>query len=156
MAIGHFHYLHVDTTGIVTNGENIRPGQMIGWTCKGLWHVHLSESMELYGLRVYVNPLHPGMKLGPYVDRKPPRIHAIKFYRPAMPAWTAGARASFPQAGKQFPDATKPETDVPTLWPVGAAAGHAQIPGTADPSAPAHCFGSLRIITCRPFPYIAG
>ncbi|TMK95113.1 MAG: hypothetical protein E6G42_03525 [Actinobacteria bacterium] len=106
VAIGHFQYWHVDPTGVVTNKDSIRPGQMIGWTCKGLWHVHLSESMELYGLRVYVNPLHPGMKLGPYVDRKPPRIHAIKFYRPAMPAWTAGARASFPQAGKQFPDAS--------------------------------------------------
>jgi hypothetical protein len=78
---------------------------MIGWTCKGLWHVHLSESMDLYGRRVYVNPLHPGMKLGPYVDGKPPRIHAIEFYGPAMPAWRAAARAVFPQSGKQFPHA---------------------------------------------------
>jgi hypothetical protein len=103
VAIEHFQYWHVDTTGVVTNNEYIRPGQMIGWTCKGLWHVHLSESMDLYGRRVYVNPLHPSMKLGPYVDRKPPRIHAIEFYGPAMPTWTAADRAVFPQAGKRFP-----------------------------------------------------
>jgi O-antigen ligase/polysaccharide polymerase Wzy-like membrane protein len=106
VAIGHFQYWHVDTTGLVTNGEHIRPGQLIGWTCKGLWHVHLSEWMELYGRRVYVNPLHPGMKLRPYVDVKAPRIHAIEFYRPALPVWIAGARTVFPQAGQRFPEAS--------------------------------------------------
>ena len=76
---------------------------MIGWTCKGLWHVHLAEWMELYGRRVYVNPVHPGMKLGPYTDTEAPRIHAIAFYRPAMPRWTAAARAMLPPAGVRFP-----------------------------------------------------
>jgi hypothetical protein len=99
VSVGHFDYWHVDTSGVVASGERIRPGQMIGWTCKGLWHVHLSEWMQLYGRRVYVNPVHPGMKLGPYVDHEPPRIRAIDFYRPAMPRWTSGARVSFPQAG---------------------------------------------------------
>src|ERR671935_1955303 len=59
--------------------------------------------MQLYGRRVYVNPVHPGMKLGPYVDTQPPRIHALAFYRPAMPSWTAAARAVFPRAGRRFP-----------------------------------------------------
>jgi hypothetical protein len=59
--------------------------------------------MDLYGRRVYVNPLHPDMKLGPYVDRKPPSIHAITFYRPAMSTWTAADRAAFAPAGKQLP-----------------------------------------------------
>jgi len=103
VSVGHFDYWHVDTSGVVAGGERIRPGQMIGWTCKGLWHVHLSEWMELYGRRVYVNPVHPGMKLGPYVDREPPRIHAIELYRPAMPRWTAGARVTLPQAGVRLP-----------------------------------------------------
>jgi O-Antigen ligase len=103
VSIGHFDYWHVDTSGVVANRERIRPGQMIGWTCKGLWHVHLAEWMQLYGRRVYVNPVHPGMKLGPYVDREPPRIRAIAFYRPAMPSWTAAARAVFPQAGVPMP-----------------------------------------------------
>src|SRR5438105_1132334 len=103
VSIGHFGYWHVDTSGVVANGEQIRPGQMIGWTCKGLWHVHLAEWMELYGRRVYVNPVHQGMKLGPYVDRTPPRIRAIEFFRPAMPRWTAGERVTFPQAGVPLP-----------------------------------------------------
>src|SRR5438105_4278988 len=103
VSIGHFGYWHVDTSGVVANGEQIRPGQMIGWTCKGLWHVHLAEWMELYGRRVYVNPVHQGMKLGPYVDRTPPRIRAIDFSRPAMPRWTAGERVTFPQAGGPLP-----------------------------------------------------
>ena len=103
VAIGHFDYWHVDTNGVVTEGEHIRPGQMIGWTCKGLWHVHLAERMELFGRPVYVNPVHPGMKLGPYVDDQPPQIHALEFYRPAMPKWTAVARAMLPQTGERFP-----------------------------------------------------
>jgi hypothetical protein len=103
ISIGHFEYGDVDPIGVVTSKERIRPGQMIGWTCQGLGHVHLSESIDLYGRRVEVNPLHPSMKLAPYVDPKPPRIRAIAFYRPAMPTWARAARAVFPQAGKRFP-----------------------------------------------------
>jgi hypothetical protein len=110
VTIAHFSYWHVDPTGVTTNGESIRPGQMIGWTCKGLWHVHLSESMDLSGGRGYVNPLHAGMKLGPYVDREPPRIHAIRFFHPAMPGWTAPERASFPQAGTRYADTSSGRT----------------------------------------------
>jgi hypothetical protein len=105
VAIGHFQYWHVDTSGILTNEQHIRPGQLIGWTCKGLWHVHLAETMDLYGLRVYVNPLHPDMKLRPYLDAKPPRIRAIEFFQPAMPAWSAAARTTLPPAGTPFPQA---------------------------------------------------
>jgi O-antigen ligase len=104
--IGHFGYWHVDTAGVVRQGEYIRPGQMIGWTCKGLWHVHLAESMRLYGRRVYVNPIHPGMKLRPYADPEPPRVRAIQFSRPAMPSWRGAARAVFPPAGMPFPEAS--------------------------------------------------
>jgi hypothetical protein len=104
--IGHFSYWHVDTEGVIEQGQHVRPGQFIGWTCKGLWHVHLTESMELYGRRVYVNPIGPGMKLGPYVDDQAPRIRSIEFFRPAMPRWVTGARASFPRAGTRFPATT--------------------------------------------------
>jgi hypothetical protein len=110
VAIGHFSYWHVDASGLVTDGEYIRPGQMIGWTCKGLWHVHVSELMDLSGARGYVNPVHPGMKLGPYVDREPPRIHAIQFFRQAMPRWITAARTSFPQAGTRFADTSTGRT----------------------------------------------
>lgn len=101
--VGHFGYWHVDTVGVVTDGQSIRPGQMIGWTCKGLGHVHLAESMDLYGRRVYVNPVHPGMKLEPYTDTEPPRIRAIAFFHPAMPRWSASPRVRFPRAGTRFP-----------------------------------------------------
>jgi hypothetical protein len=110
VTIGHFSYWHVDPDGVVTDGESIRPGQMIGWTCKGLWHVHLSESMDLSGGRGYVNPLHAGMKLRPYVDREAPRIHAIRFFHPAMPEWTAVERAFFAQAGSRFADTSTGRT----------------------------------------------
>jgi hypothetical protein len=102
VTVAHFSYWHVDPAGVIKDGESIRPGQMIGWTCKGLWHVHLSESLDLSGGWAYVNPLHAGMKLGPYVDREPPRIHAIRFFHPGMPQWTAAERVSFPQAGSPF------------------------------------------------------
>jgi tetratricopeptide (TPR) repeat protein len=103
VSVGHFDYWHVDAAGVIANGERIRPGQLIGWTCKGLWHVHLAEWMQLYGRRVYVNPVHAGMKLGPYVDREPPRIRALEFFRPAMPSWTVSARVAFPRAGVPVP-----------------------------------------------------
>ena len=110
VTIGHFSYWHVDPTGVTTDSESIRPGQMIGWTCKGLWHVHVSESLDLSGGRGYVNPLHTDMKLGPYVDREPPRIHAIRFFHPAMPRWTAAERASFPQSGSPFAETSTGRT----------------------------------------------
>jgi O-antigen ligase/polysaccharide polymerase Wzy-like membrane protein len=100
--IGHFSYWHVDP--VVAYGQRVQPGQMIGWTCKGLWHVHLAELLELYGRRVYVNPVHPGMKLGPYPDDEPPRIRAIEFFRPAMPRWVVAGGVSFPASGTRFPE----------------------------------------------------
>ena len=110
VTIGHFSYWHVDPNRVITQGEPIRPGQMIGWTCRGLWHVHVSESLDLPGGLGYVNPLHAGMKLGPYVDRQPPRIHAIRFFHPAMPRWTAPGRATFPQAGSRFAETSSGRT----------------------------------------------
>ena len=97
VSIGHFDYWHVDTSGVVANGERIRPGQVIGWTCKGLWHVHLAEWMQLYGRRVYVNPVHPGMKLAPLTVS----VNATP------PAWAdAGARLSSTGAGFAMCSAT--------------------------------------------------
>jgi hypothetical protein len=81
--IGHFAYYHVDAT--VRSGASVAPGQMIGWTCKGEWHVHLSE---LTSAHVLVNPLHPGGKLAPYTDSKPPVIKAFSFYKPASNLWS--------------------------------------------------------------------
>jgi len=99
--IGHFSYWHVDA--VVADGQQVRPGQMIGWTCKGLWHVHLAELLDLYGRRVYVNPLRAGGKLGPNPDDTPPRVRAIELFRPAMPRWGLTGGVSFPAAGTRFP-----------------------------------------------------
>ena len=69
--IGHFGYGHIDT--LVLTGQTVTPGQHIGWTCEGDWHVHLSEFVFTSdGTRLVVNPLRPGGKLQPYVDRAAP------------------------------------------------------------------------------------
>ncbi len=81
--VGHFAYYHVDS--VVSSGASVAPGQMIGWTCDGMWHVHLSE---LTSAHVLVNPLHPGGKLSPYADSKPPVVKDFAFYRPAPNLWT--------------------------------------------------------------------
>jgi hypothetical protein len=101
--IGHFDYWHVDTSGVVVDGQRVRPGQMIGWTCAGMWHVHLAETMDVFGSRVYVNPVHPHMKLQPFVDTQPPLIRAFGFYRPATVRWVAAPRLRLPLAGAGFP-----------------------------------------------------
>jgi hypothetical protein len=96
--IGHFGYGHIDP--IVSTGEIVTPGQHIGWTCKGDWHVHLSEFIFTTGGQVIVNPLRPGGKLDPYVDTAPPFIREIRHAgtglgrRPttALPASPAGRR----------------------------------------------------------------
>lgn len=82
--VGHFAYYHVDA--VVASGQHVSAGQMIGWTCRGEWHVHLSE---LTSANVLVNPLHPGGKLRPYADTKAPVIHTFAFFRRAPPLWTS-------------------------------------------------------------------
>lgn len=83
--IGHFGYGHVDPFGVVKNGQVVKPGQMIGWSCRGHWHVHLSEYAVENGKLVLVNPLRPGGKLIGYTDMVRPTVKTIAFY---VPAWT--------------------------------------------------------------------
>jgi len=90
--IGHFGYGHIDP--VVATGEIVAPGQHIGWTWDGNWHVHLSEFVFTTGAPLVVNPLRPGGKLRPFVDRAAPRIREIRFYTPATPAWTRRPRTS--------------------------------------------------------------
>jgi hypothetical protein len=102
--IGHFGYGHVDP--IVEPGDVVEPGQHIGWTCRGFWHVHLSEFVFTGdGGRLVVNPLRRGGKLHPYVDRAAPRIHEIRFYTPATPRWSrrrGTTVALLPKAGRRL------------------------------------------------------
>lgn len=99
--IGHFGYGHIDAR--VKAGERVRPGQMIGWTTTGSWHVHLSEFIfTTGGGRLTVNPLRRGGKVAPYVDSAPPVIHEVRFYSPANPSWGRRGKISvarLPQAG---------------------------------------------------------
>jgi hypothetical protein len=92
VVIGHFEYWHVDTVRVVPAGEKVRPGQTIGWTCAGLWHVHLSERLLGLGTATWVNPLRPGGKVAPYVDHSPPTIRAIRFFTPAFAGWSIRGR----------------------------------------------------------------
>ena len=102
--VGHFGYGHVDAR--VLTGETVTPGQHIAWTCDGDWHLHLSEFVFTGGGgRIHINPLRPGGKLRPYVDRAAPEIREIRFYAPATPAWgrrPSTSVARLPQAGRRL------------------------------------------------------
>ena len=102
--IGHFGYGHIDP--IVRAGQDVEAGQHIGWTCQGFWHVHLTEFLFVPGKEpIPINPLRRTGKLHPYVDRAPPAIREIRYYRPATPHWTRRPRttvAKLPQAGTRL------------------------------------------------------
>ncbi len=101
--IGHFGYGHVDP--VVALGDKVRPGQMIGWTFTGEWHVHITEWRFPTADRfkgVPVNPLERAGKIHPYVDTAPPAIREIRFMTPALsesPWTTSLGRAVFPASG---------------------------------------------------------
>jgi hypothetical protein len=80
--VGTWGYGHVDPTGTVTAGQHVEAGQQIGWSCKTLWHVHLSHWTYVNGQQIYVNPLRTGV-LQPYVDTARPVIHGIRFTPPS-------------------------------------------------------------------------
>ena len=69
---------------------------MIGWTCLGEWHVHLSEWALVNGQRTWVNPLHAGGKLRPYADYAAPVIRAVYAYGPPELWWWPRRAASSP------------------------------------------------------------
>ena len=85
LEIGHFAYWHVSPS--VRSGQQVRAGQQIGWSCLGVWHVHLSEWQSYRGRRVWVNPLHHGGRLAPYTDTAPPTVNALTFNTPPSTPW---------------------------------------------------------------------
>jgi hypothetical protein len=102
--VGHFGYGHI--LPVVEEGQEVVAGQMIGWTTKGEWHVHVTEWFFPGGDRerlVRVNPLDRDGKLTPYVDTAPPVIHDVGFFTPASPEWRKPQGiASFPRAGSRL------------------------------------------------------
>ncbi len=75
--VAHFSYWHVAAT--VRQNSWVRAGEPIGWTCSGQWHVHISEWAQAGATLIWVNPLHRGGKLAPYVDTMAPVIHSLRF-----------------------------------------------------------------------------
>jgi hypothetical protein len=114
--VGHFGYGHVDPIGTVENGEQVDPGQMLGWTCYHHWHVHLSQFATVGG-DVYVNPLGPASYLWPYVDTATPVIGKIAFYTPATASWLTvqGALTSPPAGIELSREALRGDVDVRAL-----------------------------------------
>ena len=101
--IGHFTYGHVDP--VVELGQDVKPGQLIGWTFKDEWHLHLSEWRFPGGKpnrerQIQVNPLDPEGKITPYRDTAPPVIREIRFHEPVDSVWrTLHGSAVFAPAG---------------------------------------------------------
>ena len=99
--IGHFGYGHV--LPVVELGEHVEPGQLIGWTTKGEWHLHLTEWRfpgKKRDLGIPVNPLDREGKIAPYRDTAPPVIREIRFHRPVDSAWrTRNGSAVFSPGG---------------------------------------------------------
>lgn len=99
LKVGHFAYWHVSP--VVSAGQHVRAGEQIGWTCLGEWHVHLSEWARLGAKRVWVNPLHAGGKLAPYVDSEPPIVSALRFFTRPVGPWR-------PRTDLTGPDTARP------------------------------------------------
>jgi hypothetical protein len=100
---GHFRYEHVEA--LVRQGDVVEPGELIGWTWRDTWHVHLGEFVFLGdGSRLLVNALRPGGKVHPYVDTAHPAIEEIRYYTPATPGWARREAnvARLPQAGTRL------------------------------------------------------
>ena len=84
--VGHFSYWHASPS--LPDGTFVHAGQVIGWTCLGEWHVHLSEWALVNGQRVWVNPLHRAGKLHPYADDAKPIVRAVYAFGPPTPSWS--------------------------------------------------------------------
>jgi hypothetical protein len=85
LQVGHFAYWHVSP--VVRLRATVKAGQQIGWSCLGVWHVHVSEWQRYRGRQVWVNPLHRGGRIGPYTDTAPPVVNAMEFVTPAVTPW---------------------------------------------------------------------
>jgi hypothetical protein len=96
-AVGSFIYYHVVTS--VRSGSYVRRGQMIGWTCRGRWHVHVTEGFGANPL----NPLRPGAALGPYRNPLAPTVSEIAAFSPCKATITERAgRTIVPACGTRL------------------------------------------------------
>ncbi len=138
---GHFRYEHVDAR--VKVGDVVAPGDVIGWTTEGSWHVHLGEFIfRPDGSRLIVNPLRPGGKLRPYKDTDAPQIQEVRFHEPATPTWKRRPNTSvalLPQAGRRLDPAKlsgKVDVRVRTSDPQSFIGWFSALPWLAAPHHP--------------------
>ena len=85
LQVGHFAYWHVSP--VVAARAYVKAGQQIGWSCLGVWHVHVSEWQRFQGRQVWVNPLHRGGRIAPYVDTAAPVVNTLVFVTPPARPW---------------------------------------------------------------------
>ena len=85
LQVGHFAYWHVSP--VVAARAYVKAGEQIGWSCLGVWHVHVSEWQRFRGRQVWVNPLHRGGRIAPYVDTAAPVVNALVFVTPPARPW---------------------------------------------------------------------
>ncbi|HEY5386582.1 MAG TPA: hypothetical protein VIL79_01635 [Thermoleophilia bacterium] len=101
LEVGHFSYWHVSP--IVAANRRVSAGQQIGWTCRGVWHVHLSEWQLFRGKRVWVDPLHKGGALVPYTDTAPPVVSRLVFVTPSARPWQPTKSLAEPDSATVLP-----------------------------------------------------
>ena len=85
LQVGHFAYWHVSP--VVAARAYVKAGEQIGWSCLGVWHVHVSEWQRFRGRQVWVNPLHRGGRIAPYLDTAAPVVNALVFVTPPARPW---------------------------------------------------------------------
>jgi hypothetical protein len=71
----------------VASRAYVKAGQQIGWSCLGVWHVHVSEWQRFQGRQIWVNPLHRGGRIAPYVDTAAPVVNTLVFVTPPARPW---------------------------------------------------------------------
>jgi hypothetical protein len=78
VGLGKFRYCHVVPQ--VALGDTVAPGDVVGHTVPGWWHIHLEEYGTSGGDRVALNPMRPGGKLTPKATGGAPVISAMRIY----------------------------------------------------------------------------
>ena len=101
LQVGHFSYWHVSAT--VPVRAYVKAGQQIGWSCLGVWHVHLSEWQRFRGRQVWVNPLHRGGPIAPYTDTAAPAVNALVFVTPPARPWLPTTTLAQPDTATRLP-----------------------------------------------------
>lgn len=97
-AVGPLIYYHMVPT--VRPGSQIAAGQMIGWTCRGRWHMHVTEG---FGANP-ANPLRPGAQLlRPYIDDVPPKVEEMGPWSACDGRWMPWSAAPHIPAAEGIP-----------------------------------------------------